>query len=126
MWNNAAEAQFSVKLVGSGGAATAGLYNSYGAYYGYSKDNVALTYTASSVEDALVKYEQNLVDFVGADTALDPEQFNGVQGLAQLPIVGLPLVIGYNLPTLLPSDSLVRPPPSPVPQTNFLRFEGLL
>jgi hypothetical protein len=100
-----------VKLVGSGGQSAASLYNSYATYYGYSKDNVALTYTASSVEGALVKYQQNLVDFVGADTALDPDQFNGVQGLAQLPIVGLPLVIGYNLPTLLSTDSLVRPPP---------------
>jgi hypothetical protein len=102
-------AQFSVKLVGSGGAATADLYNSYGTNYGYSKDNVALTYTAApSVSQALVRYQQNLVDFVGVDTALDPDQFNGVGGLTQLPIVGLPLVIGYNLPTLLPTDSLVR------------------
>ena len=121
MWNNTAEAQFSVKLVGSGGAATAGLYNSYGAYYGYSKDNVALTYTAAaSIDQALLRYQQNLVDFVGVDTALDPEQFNGVQGLAQLPIVGLPLVIGYNLPTLLPSDSLVLPPPSPTSIRSFM------
>jgi hypothetical protein len=104
----ATEAQYSVKLVGSGGQSATSLYNSYATYYGYSKDNVALTYTASAVEDALVKYEQNLVDFVGADTALDADQFNGVQGLVQLPIVGLPLVIGYNLPTLLPTDSLVR------------------
>jgi ABC-type phosphate transport system substrate-binding protein len=126
IWNNTAEAQFSVKLVGSGGAATADLYNSYGAYYGYSKDNVALAYTAAaSIDQALLRYQQNLVDFVGVDTALDADQFNGVQGLVQLPIVGLPLVIGYNLPTLLPTDSLVRLHTSSFPHvrlTNFLRF----
>ncbi len=115
----ATEAQYSVKLVGSGGQSAASLYNSYATYYGYAKDNVALTYTASSVEAALVKYEQHLVDFVGADTALDPEQFNGVQGLAQLPIVGLPLVIGYNLPTLLSTDSLVRPPGRSGPSSSL-------
>jgi hypothetical protein len=118
-----ADAQYSVKLVGAGGSAAADLYNSYGTYYGYSKDNVALSYTASSggVEGALVSFEQNLVDFVGADTALDADQFNGVEGLVQLPTVGLPLVIGYNLPTLLSTDSLVRRPSSLPSRTHHRR-----
>jgi ABC-type phosphate transport system substrate-binding protein len=113
-----AEAQSSVKLVGAGGAAAANLYNSYGVYYGYYKDNVALAYSAAPISQALTQYNQTLVDFVGVDTALDLDQLEGVPGLVQLPTAGLPLVLGYNLSSsLLANDSLVRttqttPPPS--------------
>jgi ABC-type phosphate transport system substrate-binding protein len=102
------EAQSSVKLVGAGGAAAANLYNSYGVYYGYYKDNVALAYSAAPISQALTQYNQTLVDFVGVDTALDPDQLEGVSGLVQLPTAGLPLVLGYNLSSLLANDSLVR------------------
>jgi ABC-type phosphate transport system substrate-binding protein len=95
--------------VGAGGAAAANLYNSYGVYYGYYKDNVALAYLAAPISQALTQYNQTLVDFVGVDTALDPDQLEGVSGLVQLPTAGLPLVLGYNLSSsLLANDSLVR------------------
>jgi ABC-type phosphate transport system substrate-binding protein len=112
-----AHAQSSVKLVGAGGAAAASLYNSYGVYYGYYKDNVALAYTAAPITQAITQYSQSLVDFVVADTALDADQLEGAQGLVQLPTVGLPLVIGYNLPSLLTNDSLVRHHPFLFPIT---------
>lgn len=95
--------------MGAGGAAAANLYNSYGVYYGYYKDNVALAYSAAPISQALTQYNQTLVDFVGVDTALDPDQLEGVSGLVQLPTAGLPLVLGYNLSSsLLANDSLVR------------------
>lgn len=95
--------------MGSGGASGAALYNGYGTYYGYSKDTVRLTYTTDAVETSLQRFSAGLIDFVGADTALDPDQLGSVlaDSVLQLPTAGLPLVLAYNIPSLLPTDSLV-------------------
>ncbi|MBT2391287.1 phosphate ABC transporter substrate-binding protein PstS [Streptomyces sp. ISL-1] len=92
------------KLLASGSSAQKNAMDLWVKNYMAACSGVEVNYKSSSSGEGIVAFNQGTVGFAGSDSALKPEEVaeskqicKGGQGI-NLPMVGGPIAIGYNLP----------------------------
>ncbi|MQS39179.1 phosphate ABC transporter substrate-binding protein PstS [Streptomyces katsurahamanus] len=92
------------KLLASGSSAQKNAMDLWVKNYMAACSGVEINYKSSSSGEGIVAFNQGTVGFAGSDSALKPEEVaeskkicEGGQGV-NLPMVGGPIAIGYNLP----------------------------
>ncbi|MFF3322275.1 phosphate ABC transporter substrate-binding protein PstS [Streptomyces sp. NPDC002889] len=92
------------KLLASGSSAQKNAMDLWVKNYMAACTGVEINYKASSSGEGIIAFNQGTVGFAGSDSALKPEEVEeskkickGGQGI-NLPMVGGPIAIGYNLP----------------------------
>ncbi|MEU5975762.1 phosphate ABC transporter substrate-binding protein PstS [Streptomyces sp. NPDC047315] len=92
------------KLLASGSSAQKNAMDLWVKNYMAACSGVEINYKSSSSGEGIVAFNQGTVGFAGSDSALKPEEVaeskkmcKGGQGI-NLPMVGGPIAIGYNLP----------------------------
>ena len=93
-------------IYGSGAINVQEVFSSLTKLYRYDRDRVFITFQTSTIPQALAKYTAGELDFFISDVGLSAAQLSPFNGI-QIPMMGTPLVVAFNLPGFGVGDNLV-------------------
>ncbi|ELR13222.1 serine/threonine kinase [Acanthamoeba castellanii str. Neff] len=93
-------------IYGSGAINVQEVFASLTKLYRYDRDRVLITFQTSTIPQALAKYTAGELDFFISDVGLSAAQLSPFNGI-QIPMMGTPLVVAFNLPGFGVGDNLV-------------------